>query len=181
MVNDTPSLQNRHGLRIGDPRYWMNHIVHRQRGTEKLMVLELAMKVFSCFLPEQEKIPHLMAIQNGKGPFVGEAGFCLLSCYGVYATVVAKLLSLPIVVAAMQRKWSPVLCIKDCIHQVDGRFGIRGSKIATCNMTNKSFICLVGFHRQRSGNERDFECVSILNSGAPLTLRSQAFVSLTNV
>ena len=53
---------------------------------------ELAMRIFPCFLPEDEKVQHYFSVQNQNGPFVGEAGFCLLSCYGNYAYVVAKLL-----------------------------------------------------------------------------------------
>ena len=178
MVNQMPSLQNRVGLYVDDPRYWTNHIYHRQRGTEQLRILELAMRIFPCFLPENEKVQHYISVQNKNGPFVGATGFCLLTCYGSYAYVVAKLLSLPIVRAAMSNNWSPVLCIKDCIHQNDLRYGVNGTKIATCDRQTKSFICLVGFHRQLSANVNDFECISMLNCGAPITLKSQAFIRL---
>lgn len=179
MVNQQASFQNRQGIRIGDPRCWNNHILNRKKGSETMKILELAVKVFSCFLPEGEKRNHLDAIENKEGPFInGDSGFALLTAYDAYATVVAKIMSMPVVRAAMKFNWSPVLCLKDVIHQVDPKYGIRGTRIATCAATNKSFICLVGFHRQRSVYEHDFECISMLNHGAPITLKTQAFIRL---
>ena len=181
MVDNNASKQNRYGLSPEDPRYWVNHIIHRQRGSEKVHILECAMKIFSCFIPENEKADHYNFIDDNTniGPFVGSHGFMMFVAYGKYAYVVAGLMSLPIVRAAFNHNWYPVLCIKDCIHQTDRSFGINGSKISTCDMTTKSFVCLVGFHRQRSkNNERDFDAISVLNCGAAITTKQQPFIRL---
>jgi hypothetical protein len=176
-VDKFASEENRLGQTIDHDNYWNGHMEHRPFGAEKGIFMELAMKIFAGLLPESERASHFNVFDGNEGPFMDGRFVCFV-LYGSYAVVLCKIMSLPIVRAAYQHGWLPVLAIKNCVCQRDLKWGINGYKVASCNKQNKSFLSILGFHKQNVvGDETKFDCISIAYDGKPLAIKSNSFVN----
>ena len=177
MVNNQPSFENQNGLELSDPRYWLDHVSHRMSGTTRIHFSELALQIYDVFLSERDKTKHSSAIIAGAGPFVGLHGYIMFTAFEKYAFIISQLMSQPIVRQAMKMRWRPCILFKNLICQRN-YFGVNGFRVATVNQTTKTFVALVGFHRQMSTQKDDFECIGLLNSGSPLSMSNDSFVRL---
>jgi hypothetical protein len=65
--------------------------------------------------------------------------------YDDIAVVMWKMMTSPVVLMFMKRGWLPLVCMKDCLMQIDQKWGLHGSKLASCNLHVHSFLALFGF------------------------------------
>lgn len=168
-VNKEPSKENRVGQKIHLAYAWNRHKQYFTISpTKSLAVLECGMKILSCFLPENEKIPHRNALATVPCTMVND--WLYVTMYNEYAHIVAKLMSLPICLAGYKAKWKPILVLKNMLVVYDKHRGLNDYRVTTTNMMNKSYVTLVGFWKQCSNDERSFKCISLSQNHIPITV-----------
>jgi hypothetical protein len=91
--------------------------------------------------------------------------------YDDIAVVMWKMLTSPVVLMFMKRGWLPLFCMKDCIMQIDNKWGLHGSKLASCNLHGQSFLALIGFVNIYNQRETIVGHIGISCNGGAVTTR----------
>lgn len=174
-VNDSfrPSKTNRIGERSNSATFWKHHLEKRQiEGNEKTM-LDLGVRVLSCFLPEQKREAHDAAAANLDKSGHGIGGnFQYCTFWGETAESFVKLADSPVVRIGRSAGFQAVFALKDGLLQKTQKtkpeFGVRGFKFTSVDNFYTSKIVLLGFWKQCSADRDDYTLLSITNQSYPL-------------
>jgi hypothetical protein len=169
-VNKKPSEVNAVGMEEFHPdksynaRYWTAHTQFRNNtGTVNNWMP-------TCFMSEAQMLEHFNAMNqfNGIGPHVGEE-YYFMTLYGAYVAAFRTFNTCQLSLHARAKGFRPLLCMTNAICQKTNWGVNRHSRFVSVNTGAVSFLCLLGYWRQRSASVDDVEVITFNKNSMPLT------------
>jgi hypothetical protein len=184
MVDGKASSRNCKGMPEFHPQdyqynlnYWTRQLQYRNRKNGvagRLAFVELAALIIEALLLPVDRADHQAAVvrynENNNGPFVGQ--YLAMTLFDQYAECFKIFMQMPVCQMARRLGWNPVFALRSGLCNSRGVLNERLSfRVCSKNKNGSSFLSLIGFWRQPTGDKSEYFLLGISNRGYPLTTR----------